>query len=41
MEVKDARMEVENGEGRLETVTEEARAVGEIRKSERESVRWE
>jgi len=37
MEVKEARTEVENGEGRLGTVTEEARAMGERRKSERES----
>jgi len=40
MEVKEARMEVEKGKARLGTVTEEARAVGERRKSERESARW-
>jgi len=40
MEVKEARMKVENGEGRLGTATVEAYAVGEKRKSERESMHW-
>jgi len=40
MEMKEAKMEVENGGGRLGTVTEEARAAGERRKSERESAWW-
>jgi len=40
MKVKEARMEVENGEKRLGTVTEEAHTVRERRKSERESAHW-
>jgi len=41
MEVKEARMEVENGEESLRIVTEEARAVGERRKGEGQNVCWE
>jgi len=39
MEVKEARMEVKNGEERLGTVIEEAHAVRERRKSEGENER--
>jgi len=40
MEVKEARIEVENGEGSLGTVTEEGAQWKERRRSKGEKVRW-
>ena len=40
MEVKEVRMEVENGEGSLGTVTEEGAQWKERRRSKGEKVRW-